>query len=193
MSNVKNFKKFSELNKTKTSNSKEVIDNTISDSELDKKNKPNLPKETSKTESPSSYKKEEKNDNIKEEVKFYGKVAKFPNKVKASKALNFLENVKISKNSIWYIIVEKQDNELQMVKYNNKQGFDLHSFVLELKGYYIKKYMKENPKIVPLIESIKVDGKNEFSYIRNIPPIEVEGGYKLIAKITEDLIRLLSK
>jgi hypothetical protein len=126
-------------------------------------------------------------------VEFYGRVAKFPKKTKASNALNFLENVKISKNSIWYLLIEKQENELQMVKYNNKQGFDLQKFVLELKGFYIKKWAKSDPKFAKLIESIEVKGAEEFSTIKNIPNIEVEKGKKLISKITEDLIKLLSK
>lgn len=128
-----------------------------------------------------------------EKVEFYGRVAKFPKKTKASKALNFLENVKISKNSIWYLLIEKQDNELQMVKYNNRQGFDLNKFVLELKGFYIKKWAKSEPKLAKLVESMEVKGAEEFSAIRNIPNIEVEPGKKLIGKITEDLIKLLSK
>jgi len=128
-----------------------------------------------------------------EQVQFFGKVAKFPKKTKASKALNFLENVKISKNSIWYLLIEKQENELQMVKYNNRQGFDLNKFVLELKGFYIKKWAKSDPKLAKLVESIEVKGAEEFSAIRNIPNIEVEPGKKLVTKITEDLIKLLSK
>jgi hypothetical protein len=128
-----------------------------------------------------------------EQVQFYGRVAKFPKKTKASKALNFLENVKISKNSIWYLLIEKQENELQMVKYNNRQGFDLNKFVLELKGFYIKKWAKSDPKLAKLVESIEVKGAEEFSAIRNIPNIEVEPGKKLVTKITEDLIKLLSK
>jgi hypothetical protein len=44
-----------------------------------------------------------------------------------------------------------------------------------------------------LIESIEVDGAEEFSSIRNIPNVEIEPGKKLISKITEDLIKLLSK
>ena len=130
--------------------------------------------------------------NESDKVNFYGKVAKFPKKTKASKAYNFLENVKISKNSIWYILIEKQDNELQMVKYNNKKGFDMAKFVLELKTFYIKEYSK-SPKMVKLIESIEIVGKEEFSAIKNIPNVEVEKGKKLISKITEDLIKLLSK
>jgi hypothetical protein len=128
-----------------------------------------------------------------EKVEFYGKVAMFPKKTKASKAINFLENVKISKNSIWYLLIEKQENELQMVKYNNRQGFDMNKFVLELKGFYIKQFAKTNPKIAKLIESIEVKGAEEFSVIKNIPNIEINTGKKLITKITEDLIKLLSK
>jgi hypothetical protein len=125
-----------------------------------------------------------------EEVKTYGRVAKFPNGVKASKALNFLENVKVSKKSIWYIMVEKLDNELQMVKYNHKEGVDLNKFVNELKTYYLSKY--KDPKLKKLIESIYVDGNDKYSMVKNIPLVEVEGK-KLITKITEDLIKLLSK
>jgi len=125
-------------------------------------------------------------------VEFFGKVAKFPKKTKASKAFNFLENVKISKNSIWYIMVEKQqDKELQMVKYNYKKGVDLSKFVVDLKSYYVKKY-SSNQKIVKLIENIEVDGNDRYSMIKNIPLIEVDGK-KMISKITEDLIKLLSK
>jgi hypothetical protein len=90
------------------------------------------------------------------------------------------------------ILVEKQNNELQMVKYNNKQGFDMDKFVLELKGFYIKKWSKTNPKLSRLIESLEVQGKKEFSVIKNIPNIEVEPGKKLITKITEDIIKLLA-
>ena len=124
-------------------------------------------------------------------VKLIGRIAKLPNKTQASKGYNFLENVKISKNSIWYIMVERQDNELQMVKYNNKKGVDLGKFVKELKDYYIKKYTSDE-NIFNLIESIEVTGKNEFSVIKNIPSVQVDGK-KLITKITEDLIKLLSK
>ena len=80
-----------------------------------------------------------------------------------------------------------------MVKYNTKVGVDMDKFVLELKGFYIKKWSKSDPKLAKLIESIEVGGKKEFSVIRNIPNVQVEGGKKLITKITEDLIRLLSK
>jgi len=148
-----------------------------------------LPKFKTKKEEAVEKKSEDK-DISKNEVKFYGKIAKLPNKTKASKGLNFLENVKISKNSIWYILVEKQENELQMVKYNNKKGVDLGEFVKELKSFYIKK--TEDLRQKKLIESIEIHGAPEFSAIRNIPNIEIEGK-KMISKITEDLIKLLSK
>lgn len=124
-------------------------------------------------------------------VETIGKVAKFPKNVKASKAYNFLENVKVSKKSIWYIMVEKQDNELQMVKYNYREGVDLGKFVNELKTYYIKKYSNES-KVCEMIKSISVDGNDKYSMIKNIPLVTVDGR-KMISIITEDLIRLLSK
>jgi hypothetical protein len=130
-------------------------------------------------------------NNEKHNVEFFGKVAKLPKGIKASKGYNFLENVKISKSSIWYLLVEKQDNELQMVKYNYKKGVDLSKFVTDLKNYYISKNLM-NPKFCKLIENITIDGNDKYSWIKNIPSIEVEGK-KMVSKITEDLIKLLSK
>lgn len=124
-------------------------------------------------------------------VETIGKIAKFPKNVKASKAYNFLENVKVSKKSIWYIMVEKQDHELQMVKYNYKEGVDLGKFVNELKSYYVKKYSSDE-KVCKMIESISVDGNDKYSMIKNIPLVKVDGR-KMISIITEDLIRLLSR
>jgi hypothetical protein len=208
--NVVGFKKFSEL---KSKSGIQEVDlsldpKTGSDIPMN----PNLPEESNKVERPISRKNiipkdqnlevntdsdefdndidldDKKNES---QVDFTGKVAKFPRNVKASKAYNFLENVKVSKKSIWYIMVEKQDSELQMVKYNVKEGVDLTKFVGDLKSYYINKYNSED-KVKKLIESIYVDGNDKYSMIKNIPTIELDGR-KLITKITEDLIRLLSK
>ena len=211
---IKGFKKFSDL-RNNDDEMEEVQPGAQPDTDSNRPMNPNLPQTGTKTPRMQSRKNvlpklkgsEDQNfemdkpiENVmderevtNEEVEFYGKVAKFPKKTKASKALNFLENVKISKNSIWYLLIEKQDNELQMVKYNNRQGFDLNKFVLELKGFYIKKWAKSDPKLAKLIESIEVKGAEEFSAIKNIPNIEVEPGKKLVSKITEDLIKLLSK
>ena len=87
-------------------------------------------------------------------------------------------------------MVEK-DNELQMVKYNVKEGVDLNKFVNELKTYYLAKN-KGNRVLCEAINKLAVDGNDKYSMIRNIPLVEVDGK-KMISKITEDLIRLLSK
>lgn len=201
---IPNFKKFSDLKKS-NKEMEEIQPGLEPENDSDRPMLPNLPNTDQKVQKVISRKgivpkdqnfelgSELPDDEISENVEFIGKVAKFPKKTKASKALNFLENVKISKSSIWYLLVEKQDNELQMVKYNNKVGVDMDKFVLELKGFYIKKWSKSDPKLAKLIESIEVGGKKEFSVIRNIPNVQVEGGKKLITKITEDLIKLLSK
>ncbi len=201
------FKRFSDMK----SNPKieEVEINGRPETDSDRPALPNTPEESKKIEKPVSRKglqpedqqvdlptgepnefaaEEDKNEKV---VTTYGKVAKFPKNVKASKAYNFLENVKVSKKSIWYIMVEKQDSELQMVKYNNKEGVDLNKFVTDLKSYYIKKYSSD-AKVCKLIESIKVDGNDKYSMVKNIPLVTVEGR-KMISIITEDLIKLLSK
>ena len=208
--NVVGFKRFSEL---KSKPGVEEVDLSLTPkTDSDIPMNPNLPEESNKVERPISRKNiipkdqnlevntdsdefdndidldDKKNES---QVDFTGKVAKFPRNVKASKAYNFLENVKVSKKSIWYIMVEKQDSELQMVKYNVKEGVDLTKFVGDLKSYYINKYNSED-KVKKLIESIYVDGNDKYSMIKNIPTIELDGR-KLITKITEDLIRLLSK
>jgi len=200
------FKKFSDMKKSSKIEEVELNGSVESDSD---RNVPNLPEDSKKIEKPASRKglqpkeqhvdlpsgeaefeqeADEKNEKL---VTTHGKVAKFPKNVKASKAYNFLENVKVSKKSIWYIMVEKQDDELQMVKYNNKEGVDLNKFVTDLKSYYMKKYSKD-AKVCELIESIKVDGNDKYSMVKNIPLVTVEGR-KMISIITEDLIKLLSK
>jgi len=192
---IKKFKKFSDM-KSEIPEGSDLNARPLVDSDIPAN--PNLPKETKKIEKrplkksvPEPQPEQVEDLNEDQKVKLYGKVAKFPKRTKASKAYNFLENVKISKNSIWYILIEKQDNELQMVKYNNKKGFDMDKFVLELKSFYLNKY-KSNKEVSRMIESIEVSGAKEFSVIKNIPNVEIEGK-KLISKITEDLIKLLSK
>lgn len=133
--------------------------------------------------------------NEKKEVKLVGKIAKFPKDTKASNAYNFLkkmENVKIPKNKIWYLLIEKQQNELQMVKYQTKKGVNLSEFVNELKKFYINNYA-EDQNIISKLERIELGGDDNgnFSAIRNIPNIEIDG-VKCIRKITEDLTKLLS-
>lgn len=192
------FKKFSDLNKSAKIPSKSSEDNDLVLPVGEFVTKPNLPKDTKKTEKPAdtSYMKPKKEVNDEDaidesKVQFYGKVAKFPKGTKASKSYNFLENVKIAKSSIWYIMVEKCDNELQMIKYNYKKGVDLSKFVSDLKGYYTRQFAG-NEKVTRMIEAIEIDGNDKYSWIKNIPLVEVNGK-KMISKITEDLIKLLSK
>lgn len=207
--NVVGFKKFSELKAKAGIEEVELSLTPKKDSDIPMN--PNLPKDSKKVERTASRKniipqdqnlevdtdsddfnndidlEDKKNES---KVDFTGKIAKFPKNTKASKAYNFLENVKVSKKSIWYIMVEK-DDELQMVKYNVKEGVDLNKFVSDLKSYYVNKY-KSNPKICESISKIHVDGNDKYSMIRNIPALKLDER-PLISKITEDLIRLLSK
>jgi hypothetical protein len=206
---VSSFKKFSEMSGPKPKEAKEdPTSPAMPDVDSDRPANPNLPYNKEKVQKPMSteymmpngvetnpkkgaYTGTGSDTESNENVKFYGKVAKLPKGVKASKGYNFLENVKVSKSSIWYIMVEKQENELQMVKYNYKKGVDLAKFVGDLKTYYISQYAK-NPKMVKLIEAIEIDGNDKYSWVKNIPLIEVDGR-KMISRITEDLIKLLSK
>ena len=205
------FKKFSDI---KTGSKIEEIDPSTpisADTDSDIPMNPNLPKGSGKIEKPASRKNlmpkdqdinlqgedddefdiDEDDKKNESNVKTFGRVAKFPKNIKASKAFNFLENVKVPKKSIWYIMVEK-DNELQMVKYNVKEGVDLNKFVNELKSYYLTKYAADT-KVCKLIEGMKIDGNDKYSMIKNIPLIKLENGRPIISKITEDLIKLLSK
>ena len=118
-------------------------------------------------------------------VNFNGKIAKFPKNTKVKNAFFFLENIKVSKNKLWYILIEKDNNGLQIVKYNNKSGYDLNKFIIEMKNFYSK-----NEKLSAYISELVIDGEDKFSVIRNIPDVEIDG-QKLITIITSDLIKLL--
>jgi len=129
-----------------------------------------------------------------DKVNLIGKVAKFPKNTKAQNAFSFLENIRIPKKKLWYFIIEKEiienDNkfeELQVIKYNNKEGIDCVAFVETLTEHY-----KLNEKMYEHIKNLIIDGSESFSTIRNIPNVEIDGK-KLIRIITEDLIRLLYK
>ena len=123
-----------------------------------------------------------------EKVDLLGKVAKFPKNTKASKAYNFLENVKVSKKKLWYILIEKDENELQCIKYNNKMGVNLTLFIEQLKDYY-----KKDKSISEYIKQLNIEGNDKFSIIKNIPDVEVKPGKKMITFLTENLIQLLYK
>tara|TARA_B000000475_G_C15991331_1_gene445149 strand:+ start:1001 stop:1591 length:591 start_codon:yes stop_codon:yes gene_type:complete len=192
-SKIQGFRKFSQLSEKKEDlDPVELSDGNLTPDELPMN--PNLPEETKKEEVPASTKELKKprgKSKVNENVKRIGKIAKFPKNSKASTAYNYLEDIKISKKSIWYLMIEKQENELQMVKYNNKEGVNLAQFVNELKTYYISKY-KGNEEVCEQINNISIGGNDKFTTITNIPLIQVNGK-KIISRITEDLIKLLSK
>ena len=198
------FKKFSDIKGSPKI--EEVELSTQPDTDSDRPMLPNKPEESKKIEKPMSRKNiqpkeqdinlpsEEDNEFDSEEknekVETFGKVAKFPKNVKASKAYNFMENVKVSKKSIWYLMIEKDENQLQLVKNNYNEGVDLNKFVNDLKGYYVNKY-KDNKVICEAVNKLTVDGNDKYSMVKGISPVEIDGK-KLITKITEDLIKLLS-
>ena len=211
---IAGFKKFSDMKAPKIEEFNPALDFNP-DTGADLPMNPNLPGNSKKIEKPSSREKlmpkrqdinlvsDEKDwydekeievdedSKVKESVKTYGRVAKFPKGVKASKAFNFLESVKTSKKNIWYILVEKMDSELQMVKYNNTTGVDVNKFINELKAYYISQN-KTNKLMCEALSKIGVEGNSNLARISNIPKIKIDGKL-IITKITEDLIQLLSK
>lgn len=194
--NIVGFKKFSDIKSNKKL--EEVNPSTGIKPDVDLPMNPNTPSKSNKIEKTASDKELKPvniepidGDEANEKVKTIGKVAKFPKNVKASKAFNFLESVKISKKSIWYIVVEKQSDELQLVKYNYNEGVDLYKFVNELKSYYLNKH-KDNKVICEAVSKIDIDGNDKYSKITNISKIRIDDKL-LITKVTEDLIKLLSK
>ena len=123
-----------------------------------------------------------------EKVNFYGKVAKMPKNVKAKNAYNFLENIKVSKKKLWYILIEKDENELQCIKYNNKMGVNLKLFVEQIKEYH-----KKDENISKYINELVIEGNDKFSVIKGIQNVEIKPGKKMITFLTEELIQLLYK
>jgi hypothetical protein len=121
-------------------------------------------------------------------VNLYGKVAKMPKNIKAKSALTFLENIKVSKKKLWYILIEKDENELQCIKYNNKMGVNLKVFVEQMKEYH-----KKDKQLYEHIKDLKIEGNDKFSIIKGIPDIEIKPGKKMITFLTEELIQLLYK
>lgn len=127
-------------------------------------------------------------------VSMYGKIAKFPKNTKAKSAYNFLTNLKISSRKLWYFIIEKEivsvdgknkAQELQLIKYNNKNGINCDAFIEILKKEY-----HVDTELGKYINNLIIDSEENFSVIRNIPDVEI-GGKKLINIISEDIIRLL--
>ena len=120
----------------------------------------------------------------KKKAKLIGKVVQLPADSNVDKVM---ESIKIPRNKAWYVLVEKQDSELHMVKYN-KAGVNANQLVAELRHYYIKSTSDARTK--ELLENIKVVGNENFSIIKNIPKLTIVDK-TLMTKIMEDLVRLL--
>lgn len=127
-------------------------------------------------------------NNEDKKINLYGKVAKFPKNVKAKNAYNFLENIKADKKKLWYILIEKDENELQCIKYNNKMGVNLTAFIEQIKEYH-----KKDEQLYEKIKNLTIEGNDKFSIIKGITDVEVKPGKKLITFLTEELIQLLYK
>jgi len=125
-------------------------------------------------------------------IKLTGKIAKFPNNTKAVKALKFLENVKVNPKKLWYIIIEDQGTDLKMVKYNRHSDLNLLEYTNELKQIYVNHY-SNIPELSEALNKISVEGELDFSIIKNIPHVTLEGGQTLLSKISSDLIKLLAE
>jgi|SRR6056297_3668274 len=130
----------------------------------------------------------------KKNVNLYGKVGILPKNTKASKGIQFLENIRVKKTKLWYLMVEKYTDEegqtLQLVKYNQYKGVDLSMFVQSLKEYYVSNFSKVQPEISEVFDEIVVTGNDKFATLANIPDFDL-AGKKLITRITEDLVKLL--
>jgi hypothetical protein len=133
------------------------------------------------------------NNIIPNQISLNGKIAKFPKNIKAYTALQYLEKIRVNPNKIWYIIVESQDNELKLVKYNRNKGVDLLEYTLELKNQYRIKY-KNDASVMDAIDKLEVVGEQDYSVIKNIPQLVIDETSKLtlLSKITSDLIKLLA-
>lgn len=129
----------------------------------------------------------------KKKVLLRGNVAKFPDDVPVQKAYNFLENSKnLPKSRIWYLMVEKQGDKLQLARYQPHKGADLIEIGRKLKQSYLEIIPEEQKELRRDIGLMEVSGEDKFVYISNIPQAKINGT-PLISLMVEDLVSLLDK
>lgn len=145
--------------------------------------KPNIENTTIKVENVKTEKnKDEKLTELFKNIEFINKVAIFKDTIQAKDAYLFLESAKVDRNKLWYFIMDRNEDTMQIVKYNNKEGFILNDFVNELFKFY-----KTNKTIEKYItEDLKISGGKEFVVISHLSPI-------LKSILKADLVKLLSK
>lgn len=121
----------------------------------------------------------------KPKLNFNGRVVKFPNNFKPSSAYSMLESNNISKDKLYFMIIEQSDNSLLVVKYNEQNDLKTKEFVQNLINYY-----KSNKQLYKLFDNIIVEGTDSFSLIKNIPDVDLDGK-KLTQILNDDLMNLL--
>ncbi len=127
-----------------------------------------------------------------DKIQIIGKIARFPKNVKPSKAYAFMENVKIPKNKIWYILIQRQNDELSMVKYNRAAGVDLNKFITiqSKSGMPAKDYSHFNEVldiIKPYLDKENIIPEYNLQFLRYYLDLDVEG----FAHNAEDDVRVL--
>ena len=123
-------------------------------------------------------------------VKLTGKVAQFPTDTPVHKAYNFLENTdNLPKSRIWYIMVEKTGDSVQIARYYPTKGQDLDIIYNKLSERY-KDMAKDEPNLLEAISMIETECTDKFAFIKNVPPVLINGK-KLSSIIMEDLIKIL--
>jgi hypothetical protein len=174
------LKKFTEFASEKCNISKEEKNDYLKNPTDDIKN-------TKKTTAPPIVKdpKPEIEESKMESFKIDGKIVNFSNCIKPSISIVMLENNKISKDKLHYIISEQTKNSLVVLKYNEKAEIKLTDFANTLITYYKKNINSKN-----IFDNIIVEGSEQFSIIKNIPDINI-GNKKLIQLLKDDFIKLL--
>ncbi|NPV13274.1 MAG: hypothetical protein HPY57_16055 [Ignavibacteria bacterium] len=175
------LKRFTDFTNEKTSIAKPSDSKVIAIPKKEVKSQsiePKIPKkETPRCQEPKEPKMEK--------FEFVGKIAKFPGNIKPSVSLVLLENNKVSKEKLHYIISEQTPDTLVVIKYNENAEIKLTEFITILMQYYMKNEQLRQP-----FSKIVVEGTEHYSIIKNIPNI-LFGERKLIQVINDDLVKLL--
>lgn len=155
--------------------------NRIKRGKKNKPKKPSIKKPTIKKPTVSESEQKRVLLDVFNNIEFINKVAVFKKTMKAKDALLTLENGKIDKNKLWYFIMDRNEDTIQIVKYNVDEGFNLVKFTNEVFGFYKKNESNS------YLKNIQISGAKEFVVISGISNKENK------EKIKKDFIKLLSK
>jgi len=126
-------------------------------------------------------KKNPANKNFNETVKVIGRITHFSSNLKLDEVVDFLAKKGIDKEKCWYFITERNNNEIHLIR-NNEKGFQIYPFVVSFMELKIKDKLTESKSSEPM----KINGNNQFTIIKNIPEDVFE-------TIQNGLIALLSQ